>query len=417
MILKKSGVIWEEALVYILSRLESQTAPNMKTFHSIVNDLGVFLKFLEDESIDFTDFPQHKLKRPTYLFQGYLQCLINSKEIAPSTAMRCMGRIIRFYRWLHKEKLVTPNYPMWQEKQRYISVTDSRGFYVDIKVDSTDLSIKTSKQNDPFALTIEDGGKLRPLPFKEQQWLIDALAHLDNTEMTLLHLFMLTTGARIQTACTLRVRNARDQISNGLKEYRLPIGLYTSVDSKFNKQMTLHIPIWIYEALKTYSFSDHSKRRRQKAVGGDTEEQYLFITQHGNPYYRSKSDEQSFDPLCCVRHQKLGQTIRNYVRDRVIPYIQNKYDKKFTYQIHDLRATFGMNLTDTLLARVEKNEIDLNMARQYVKTYMGHDRYETTDRYLDYRRNLKIVYAAVDDYEKFFAELIRLALNIKSDED
>ncbi len=76
-----------------------------------------------------------------------------------------------------------------------------------------------------------------------------------------------------------------------------------------------------------------------------------------------------------------------------------------------------MNLTDTLLARVERHEIDLNRAREFVKTYMGHERYETTDRYLDYRRNLKMVYDAVDDHEKYFAELIGMALKVKPDED
>ena len=417
LVLKKSGVIWEEALVYILSKLESQTCPNMNTFHSIVNDLGVFLKFLEDESIDYTYFPQHKLKRPTYLFNGFLKCLIHSKEMAPSTAKRCMGRVIRFYRWLSKEMLIVPDYPMWEEKESYLSVTDARGFYIDIKVDSTDLAIRASKQNDPFALTIKDGGKLRPLTYREQQWLIDALAHLNNTEMTLVHLLMLTTGARIQTACTLRVRHVRDKFPNGLKEYRLPVGASTGVDNKFDKQMTLHIPIKLYEELKIYSYSDRSKHRRQKAVGGDTEDQYLFLTQQGNPYYRHKAEALSFDPSLFIRHQKRGQTIRVFIRDHIIPYIREKYDKNFNYQIHDLRATYGMNLTDTLLARVERHEIDLNRAREFVKTYMGHERYETTDRYLDYRRNLKMVYDAVDDHEKYFAELIGMALKVKPDED
>lgn len=39
----------------------------------------------------------------------------------------------------------------------------------------------------------------------------------------------------------------------------------------------------------------------------------------------------------------------------------------YTFKYHDLRATFGMNLTSSLLENVNKGKISLHDAREYVK--------------------------------------------------
>jgi len=405
----KDGVPWDVAVIYILSRLQGQLSPNMTTYHGIAEDLGAFLQFSEEYGIDYLDFPQNKLKRPTYRFRGYLKNLIFDGQLAVSTAKRRMAAVIAFYRWLVTEKLLSPANPLWQEKDYYLSVKDARGFPFQVTVKSTDVSIKTPKQNDPHEETIHDGGKLRPLLIEEQKWLIEALSSHGNTEMSLIHAFMLATGARIQTVLTLRVRHVQLEVQDGAQEIRLPVGPGTGVDTKNNKRMTLHIPIWLYEKLRIYSLSDRAKKRREKTAGGHNQNQYLFLTQQGQPYYQSRKETLSFDSNMKVRHQKKAQTVRVFITEHVIPYVQKKYNPAFRYRIHDMRATYGMNLTDIQLSLVERKETTLARAREFVKTRMGHESWVTTDLYLNYRSNLSMINAAVDAHEQYYRELIEKA--------
>jgi integrase len=220
---------------------------------------------------------------------------------------------------------------------------------------------------------------------------------------------MLATGARIQTALTLWVRHVQLDLPVGLGEFRFPVGPGTGVDTKYDKLMTLHIPRWLYERLRIYSHSQRARKRRTRAEGGDTEDQYLFLTQQGHPYYQNKSETRAFNPSVTVRHQKKGQTVRTFIAEHVIPHIRKHHDPTFHYQAHDLRATYGMNLTDIQLALVQRGEITLAQAREFVKTRMGHESSATTDLYLDYRRNLKMVYEAVDAHEQYYRDLIEKA--------
>lgn len=398
-VLDGQGIPWDIATIYLLSRLEGVALPNMSTFHSIADDLGAFKAFLDDKEIDFTDFPQNKQKRPTYRYHGYLKQQIFARTLRARTAKRRMGCVIAFYRWLIREGLVPIRHDPWQEREYYLEFKDAVGLTSTKKIITTDVSIKVPQQDDPFDGMINDGGKLRPMPANEQHWVIEALAHFGNGEMTLVHLFMLLTGARIQSALTLRVRHVRLELPDALKEVRLVAGPGAGIDTKFDKSMTLCVPRRLYELLRTYSHSERARRRRTRAPGGDTEDQYLFLTQHGAPFYQAKSDVQAFDPLFDKRHQKRGQAVRQFLAEYLIPYVRRKHDPKFHYQIHDLRATFGMNLTDVQLKLVEKGLISLSQARAFVQKMMCHEHPTTTDRYLDYRKQLQMVYAAIDGYE------------------
>ncbi|RAS17032.1 site-specific integrase [Paraburkholderia bryophila] len=409
LVLDRDGQPWDAAVIYIVSRLQGQVAPNMMTFHGVADDLSAFLAFLEEHEIDFTDIPQHKLRRPTYRFNGYLKNLVFDGRIAATTAKRRMGAVIAFYRWLVAEGLVTLNHPLWQERDQYLSFKDARGFSVRTVVTTTDVSIKTPKQSDPYAGTINDGGKLRPLPIHEQKWLIEALVHLGNVEMTLIHAFMLVTGARIQTALTLRVRHVKSDIPPGVGEFRFLVGPGTGVDTKYDKRMALHIPRWLYERLRIYAHSERARKRRTRTEGGDTDDQYLFLTQQGHPYYQHKGETRAFNPAVTVRHQKKGQTVRTFIADHVIPYIRKHHDAEFRYQVHDLRATYGMNMTDIQIAMVQRGKVTLAQAREFVKIRMGHESGATTDLYLDYRRSLKMVYETVDAHEQYYRDLIEKA--------
>lgn len=413
-VLDSHGVPWAEAVVYILSKLDGVTGPSMATYIAIANDLSEYRRFLDETGLDWLHFPSHKLARPTYRFNGHLKFAVQAKKIADTTAKRQMGAVIGLYRWLIADKVFKPMNPPWKESDRYIDFKDSRGYTRSKKIVTTDVSIKVAKQDNPYDGCIDDGGKLRPLTYEEQEWVMDALVTLGNTEMTLIHLLGMLTGARTQTVLTFKVSHTKLPLSSEVfGEIRIPIGPGTGIDSKNDKKITIHIPVWFYEMLQIYTKSARAIKRRKKAKGGDTDDQYLFLSVRGAPLYEDKADSMEFDEDNDTRYARTGQAVRQFITERVLPFIRQKYGAlKFKYRFHDTRATAGMNWTDHQLKLVELKKTTLSKAREFVMTRMGHQSSITTDRYLQFRENLKLVRWAGQEYDN---HLKRLASSVMKD--
>ncbi|MFM0665844.1 tyrosine-type recombinase/integrase [Paraburkholderia sediminicola] len=405
-----SGAPWPEASVYLLSCLEETPTPSMATFASIADDLSAYYRFLDEYGVDWTSFPSHKLSRPTYRFNGHLKFSIGANEISAATARRRMGSVIAFYRWLTEEEVFTPANPPWVQRDQYVEFSDKQEFRHSKMIKTTDLKIDVPRQDDPYDGMIEDGAKLRPLPRDEQEWLIEALRSIGNTEMTLIHLFALLTGARIQTVLTLRVKDVYVQLpKNG--EARLPVGHGTGIDTKFDKQMVLHIPQWLCEKLRIYAESPRATVRRLRATGGEHEHQYLFLSRQGVPFYQRKADSVIFNRENTLRHTKSGQAVRQFIKERVVPLIRETYGvDNFHYRFHDLRATAGMNWTDYQLDLVAQGQIKLLQAREYVQVRMGHSSSEITERYLTFRQRLEQVRRVEEQHEEHLRELCERAM-------
>jgi hypothetical protein len=408
-----NAALWPEASLYILDRIMGIVGPSMSTYHSIADDLAAYKRWLEDEEVDFKHFPANKLERPTYRYRGDLMLKARAGEIAIGSASRMVSAVIGFYRWLEEEHYFVPAHSPWVESDAHIPLTDRKGFRRYKKVKTTDLRVHVPKQDDPYAGAIADGGKLRPLPMEEQIMLLDALKKLGNIEMTLIHLLALFTGARIQTVLTFRVRHARLVLPKKEVEVALPVGHGTMIDTKYGKRGTLFMPRWLYEKLCIYSHSDRAHTRRVKA-GSDDENQYLFLSNRGAPLYRSKEDRDEFDETLDIRHEKVGQTVRQYIKDMVLPTIKAMTGKTMHYQLHDLRATFGMNLTDMQLALVESGKATLHEVREFVKFRMMHESAATTDLYLQFRGHQKLVRRVQEQYELYLQSLADRAQGILS---
>lgn len=406
--LDRQGKPWGLATNFLLDRLEGESRPNMISYQSLADDLGAFKEWLDqsdkpDELL--LDFPKMKLRRCTYRYNGHLRLQIQNREVAPGTARRRMSTVIAFYRWLIQEQVFEPEYEPWVERSYSLSFKGDYGAVITKNGVTTDVGIKVAKAEDGLEDTINDGGKLRPLPKNEQQWVMEALNALGNPEMYLICLLMIATGARVQTATTVRVKHLTGKtpafpnaISGGGSVFKLRCGPGTGIDTKGDKQGLLQIPLPLYEALRTYAMSARATRRRETAAGGDTGDQYLFLTQQGSPYYQAKDEALKFDPEFTGRYRKGGGTIRQFLTDRLIPHVRKNHDSKFHFRIHDLRATFGMNHTDIQLDLVEKGKIKLSQGRSIVQALMWHKKGETTDLYLDYRRRMEQVYAAINGY-------------------
>lgn len=407
-VLSKDNSPWELGNLYILSRLEGEISPEITTFHNIAEDLGAFKEWLDDHADPdelLINFPKIKPRRPTYRYLGYLNIQIKAGEVASSTAHRRMGTVIAFYRWMIKEEFFAPINDPWEEKTYQLATKTNYGAVVTKKVASTDLRIPVPKNDDPFDGTINDGEKLRPLPKHEQEWVLEAAWELGNPEMYLIILFMILTGARIQTATTIRLRHVMQlepkfsrALSGGGEVFKLNAGPGTLIDTKYDKKMTLHIYRPLYEALRMYAESSRSIERRLRTPMGDDPDQYLFLSQQGNPYYQAKTETRQFNPNLEVRHYKNGGTVRKYFGEKLIPFIRERHAPRFHMRPHDLRATFGMNQTDIQMGLVEKGILTLHKARINVRDLMGHDSSATTDLYLNYRTQMESVFEALNGY-------------------
>lgn len=409
-VLDKNGAPWPWATLYILAHLEAQNNPVMTTYASRADHLGAFKEWMDDQEWGdqaMFDFPKFKLRRPTYRYHGYIQQQIKAGEITAATGKRRIATVIEFYRWMISNKYFQPPHPPWEERRRLIHSRVPDGRAVSKEISSTDLSIRTSGSPDPYSETIQDGGSLRPLTTSEQNWVLEAAEAKRNTECYLIQLFMLATGARIQTVCTLRFRHFElfepgySRAPDGHGEvYKLKAGPGTGIDTKKEKNGLLQVPRSIYSLLHTYAISERASMRRARffAKYGVHEDPYLFITQQGTPYYICRSDGMRFDPYKNRRYERLGQAIRQFITDHAIPYIRERYDKSFSYSVHDLRASFGMNMTEMLLGKVQEGSLTLLRARMIVRDLLWHESFSTTDDYLNYRSQVDMIRSAVNGY-------------------
>ena len=408
LIIDRDESLWVEANIYLLDRIKNSLNPVMTTYSCIASDLLTYKLFLDESELNWKVFERNKLQRPTYRYRAYLMLLVECGELKSSTARRKMGAIISFYRWLEQQELIHPEYPMWKESDAYIKTTNKYGASFSKKIKSTDISIKLTDASNPYNSTIKDTGNLRPLTQYEQEWLLSSLLTLNNYEMYLIHLIALTTGARIQSILTLRLNHvSTNMYSSDLIDIKIPAGPGTGIDTKYNKKIILHMPIWVYNKLYFYALSENANSRRAKSVLGNSHNQYLFLTNRGTPYYQSREDLQVFKTDLSVHHKKDGQAIRQYIKDYVLPYIRETYQKpNFSYHFHDLRATFGMNLTDSQLENVAKGRISLHEAREFVRVRMCHESSATTDLYLQYRHKLEHIHEVSNSYNKHLQRII-----------
>ena len=401
-VLQADGSPWQLANLYLIERTLNSLNLSTITLSSISKDLVSFKRFVEQNEIDFLDFPKLIFDRPTYRYRKYLLDCIFENILSKNTARRKIQTVVNFYRWLVESKKVFLENEPWIDGEAYITYSSRDGFSNYKTVKTTNLSIRISASKDPHADYIEDGGRLKPLSTDDQVHILKALQEIGNTKHALIHYIALFTGARLQTVLTLRYENFSSAIDENEHEVRIPVGFGTHVDTKFDKQMVLHFPAWLYRKIRIFINSPlFFKVQRAKDA-----ERYIFTTSAGAPYYYSKQDLKKFNGNQTSSQLKTGGAIQSFISSKIIPHIQLSTQKKFHYRFHYLRATFGMNITESCLKQVEKKVIGLHQAREYVRVRMGHSSSATTDLYLSHTGKGKFLASVQQDYESFIESLI-----------
>lgn len=407
--------------LYLLKKLQQTIQYDFKTFASIANQLLDFQRFLEDEKLDCLKF--HKLKQLNAIFK-YRTRLIeqaNAGLISASSARSRINAIVNFYRFLVTEDLIDhQRYGLpFQDVYKYIAVDNEFGARRKMAIKSHDLAIHIpAKALNPEV--IKDNGELSPLNVEEQAVVLKALQK-SSREYQLMFYLALFTGARLQTICTLRINCLFNRESDSHGFIRLPVGAGTGVDTKFQKPMTLLIPNWLAQDLKIYINSEQARLRRQKSNYGDSDENYVFLTKLGTPFYTSKAEQQELTEKIKASDSfgtrlKLyeGEAVRSYLKVVLLPEIR-LIDPQFqSFKFHDLRASFGMNLLESQLQHLPEGHSAMT-AVEYVQARMGHRNISTTLQYLNYKSRLQWRNKIQHEYESNLMKYVMSSVNSAGD--
>ncbi|WND06650.1 tyrosine-type recombinase/integrase [Acinetobacter soli] len=404
--------------LYLIKKLQQTVQYDFKTFASVSNQLVDFQRFLEDEQLDCLKF--YKLKQLNAIFK-YRTRLIgqaNAGLISVSSARGRINAVVNFYRFLVTEDLIDhQHYGMpFQDVYKYIAVDNEFGARRKMAIKSHDLAIHVPAKA-PNSEAIVDGGELSPLSVESQTVILKALQK-SSREYQLMFYLALFTGARLQTICTLRIKNliVCELDSHGF--IRLPVGAGTGIDTKFQKPMTLLIPNWLVQDLKIYINSEQARLRRAKSNYGDSDENYVFLTKLGTPFYTSKAEQQELteeikasDSFSSKLKLYEGEAVRSYLKVVLLPEIR-LIDPQFkNFKFHDLRASFGMNLLESQLQHLPDGHSAMT-AVEYVQARMGHRNISTTLQYLNYKSRLQWRSKIQHEYESSLMKYVMSSVNL-----
>ncbi|MFV7443446.1 hypothetical protein ACNPMZ_12060 [Acinetobacter pittii] len=198
------------------------------------------------------------------------------------------------------------------------------------------------------------------------------------------------SGARLQTICTIKVKNIKDLLVNNditsNNTYILRVGAGSGIDSKGDIPYFLELPTWLVERIYEYILSDTWKERSKKSYYKSLDENYIFLTGKGAPFYTSKSNINDIKNIVLRDSKEIdikiykGHAVRKNFDD-IVKKIQLDFPWFGNIRFHDLRATFGMNIITTLQARGLNNQKCVD----YLKKRMGHNNIQTTWLYLDHK--------------------------------
>ena len=404
--------------LYLLKKLEQTIQYDFKTFSSIANQLVDFQRFLEDEQLNCLKF--HKVKQSNAIFK-YRTRLIeqaNAGLISARSASNRINAVVNFYRFLVTEDLIDHQcYGIpFKDVYKYIAVDNEFGARRKMAIKSHDFAIHVPAKA-PNSEAIVDGGELSPLSVESQTVILKALQK-SSREYQLMFYLALFTGARLQTICTLRIKSLIGCELDSHGFIRLPVGAGTGIDSKFQKPMTLLIPNWLAQDLKIYINSEQASQRRQKSNYGESDENYVFLTKLGTPFYTSKVEQQeltekikSSDSFGMRLKLYEGEAVRSYLKVVLLPEIR-LIDPQFpSFKFHDLRASFGMNLLESQLQHLPDGHSAMT-AVEYVQARMGHTNISTTLQYLNYKSRLEWRSKIQHEYESSLMKYVMSSVNL-----
>lgn len=401
--LEDNNTLWKYGNLFLMNKIKKNSEIDSETLYSNRSVLGLFKKWVDKNNIDYLSSPKRKFLGPVYMYRRYLNEELDNGNIAPKTLQNRIGIVVQFYEFLIEEGFKF-DFPLWSSSITSVAIRDREGFSTIIKKITRDVSIvKNSRVQNDTGTSILDGGNLIPLKKEIQILLINILKKSSNIEMRLGFFIALTTGARIQSVFTLRVKHFDRLPSENEKSIKIKIGDGTLCDSKYGKQNILILPIYVYKMVRVYikSIRAQCRRNKTKHIFEDKKKNYVFMNNRGVPYYCSKTD-----PYGRLYVNKInGSAVRTFISTTLKKEFK-KHGVNFTHSFHDLRATFLMNYYDSNIIFVDRKLKTISSILIEMMQLAGHSSITITERYMNFKNSNKEKEYMQDDFENYLKEQI-----------
>jgi len=364
---------WREANVWAKSIASSSIS--IKTVWSLMKHIHAYANWLERNEINWWDFPDRESERCLIRYRGDLIRSRDSGNLAPTTAQHRMSAVIRLYKWLVSNKVISDSIPLWNERQVGIFIRNSFGYRRTIIQKSSDLAIPCSPA---IGECLEDG--LLPVSHADVKTIMDFVEQHASIELYLMLRLGFNTGMRFGSISNLRVSTiynaARKSSLDGYGRINLGPGAQPPVHTKFGVNGQAFISHTDLGLMEDYCLSSRRLSRAAKALPMDRD--LVFLTRFGKPYGTEGSDfSQAINvELFRIRKRALESGLYCF--------------KNFHF--HQTRCTFA-----TELARIAL-PYGAQFALQIVKEALLHKNESTTIRYIKFIEKDAIMKKAADSF-------------------
>ena len=373
-------VPWSEANVWALEQLLS-SRKHQKTVASSMSHLLAYARWLEAEEVAWWHFPERESERCLTRYRGALIDARDAGELAPRTASHRMSVVVRFYRWLQATHLLSPEWPMWNERTIGLTLTDTFGFDHTMRIASTDLAIPCRQV--AGAMPLEDG--LEPVSRTSIGEILELADSVASEELALMLRIGFFTGLRIGSITDLKLatlENATPDPAVGWYRIAVGPGARPPVATKFSVSGMVPIPRELLERLRQYATSTRRLKRQAKATAESRN--LLFLTRFGASYGGDDSRAINVEMM----------RLRNAGVERGIKVARDFY-------FHRTRATFATELMCAAL-----KFLPLGDAIRLVREACLHKDDETT---LKYVKRIEATKAMAESADAFTAAFLGLA--------
>ncbi len=372
---------WREVNLWISQKKGVDGA----TLKSLMTHLLAYAKWLEQTNTDWWDFPVDRAKRCLVLYRAFLLREIGIQSIKPRTAAARMRAIVQFYRWAHTHRVISPEWPMWEDRHIGVRVSTNFGFERTILKLSTDLRIRAGSTASSIAL--EDN----LVPFSvDDQVAIQAYARRYGTEeLQLFFSLGFRTGLRLGTISDLKVqtlyRATPDPNMTGFMRISIGPRAQPPVATKNGVNGTIPLHQNDLDALIEHATSTGRLKRAERAAPHHRD--LLFLTRSGQPY-AGKAGVTEYRAM----EMEISRLRSRARRALFAP----MYDFKF----HRTRATFGTNTARLLLGHLSVAD-----ALGLLRDLMLHSDIATTLKYVKFIQTGDLISSLADEYTRSYLKL------------
>ncbi len=396
-----TGEPWSEANLYFASHAELvfNGRLSIATLEATGQALLAYMKFLESHpELHWSRFPKAKADRPTTHFRGYLVKSRENGRIAASVATAHMAAIIKWYRWVNSQALISTDRPLWKDQLVPIHISDEHGFQRTIAVASSELSIPNRKRN---VAKIEDG--LLPVSLEERDKILELSSKHSSPEFNLMLRLGFLTGMRLGSICDLKLAT----LSNAERLAETPLLHYLSigpgvhgapVKTKFGVTGQVIIPTELLSDLRAHVNCE--RRLRREALAARENKNLVFLNRYGKPYATRDDGRSPSINVDMLRLRKAASAEGLNLKG---------------FKFHRSRATFATSLAEAAI-HMSDTPIGWGDIISLIRDLLLHKDEATSVRYITFVKQQKAKAYWANEFTKFLFGSRLVASRVVADE-